>query len=424
MPVSQTRYAGPMVLKKITMAQVDALRGATKREGSQIVYMLMRVLEPCEIQQRGEDQQDEMYTVWVCAKALNKISVCMWNKQLGVSCLQSNDVFPTKDTEGSEKKHSEAYDMAIRDARNDTGATYEEFETAPTEPAPGARKTKTGQAAKDTNDRAPMRPTGATMEKDEKSKSKQTETPAAVVENTVKPVPSKDATPPQKHPDNIDESLLFIFSNLRRYLDDDKELNTRSPAEAWKEMQQGALDVLRFQKKKVCKETWLPTLAKAFKTHVYANDEWRKFADKRMEKARRKGEIADASQEGKAETKEEFVESAQCDEGASKRQKCVDGDVTSALTVTARGGSKNKDEEGNEELLAYLLDQRRFDDGEELGSREAKDVWTHLQTCADRWYTSHMQEPRKAEHQMTLVRAMRGHPMRTDGWGGYALEHW
>jgi len=416
MPTQQTRYAGPMVLKKIPKAQLDGLRGAVKAEGSKIVYVLIRVKEMHEPQHCPGMGGERKYTVWVCAKAAKQLSVCMWARQMGIHCLHADDIFPNTERMESEKLHAEAFHLAVREAKKQDELDYEEYASAP-----GMTCKKQPVSESVENDRLSYE----SKEEGTEGKSPRAAPDMDTQQGAVKSAPSTDTnTPPQKHPDNIDESLLFIFSNLRRYDDDYTELNTRSPVEAWKEMQQGALDVLRFQKKKARKETWLPTLAKAFKTHVYANDEWRKFADKRMEKARRKGEIADASQEGKAEAKEEFVESVQCDEGASKRQKCVDGDVTSALTVTARGGSKNKDEEGNEELLAYLLDQRRFDDGEELGSREAKDVWTHLQTCADRWYTSHMQEPRKAEHQMTLVRAMRGHPMRTDGWGGYALEHW
>ncbi len=413
MPTQQTRYAGPMVLKKISKAQLERLRGAVKAEGSKIVYVLMRVKETHEPQLSPGMGGERKYTVWVCAKAAKQLSVCMWARQMGLHCLHADDIFPNTERAESEKVHAEAFHLAVREAKTQDELDYEEYASVP-------EMTCKKQPVSESVEIDP--PSYESKQEGAEGKSPRAAPDMDTQQGAVKPAPSTDITPQQKHPDNIDESLLFIFSMLRRYDDDETELNARSPAQAWKHMQKAGLDVLRFQKKKPCKETWLPTLVKAFKTHVFANDEWRKFADKRMEKARRKGEIADAAEDGKAKVEEEFVEGAQCDEVASKRQKCVDGNVTSA--PTGGGGcepSKNKDEEGNEELLAYLLDQRRFDDGEELGSREAKDVWTHLQTCADRWYTSHMQEPRKAEHQMTLVKAMRGHPMRTDGWGGTHL---
>ena len=394
MPVPQTRYAGPMVLKKLTQTQVEALRCATKAEGCRILHLLMRVTDKCETLS-SEGTKEERFTVWLCAKAVQRISVCMWAKQLGVRCIQSEDVFPTKEMKENGKEHAMAYDTAIREARDKDGWEYEEFECSPVITTTTTKR----DSSSDVETVPPLVQVDAGAQADDKQK---TEIEAS---STSKRVPVD--------PKNVNESLWLWLDN-QRHFPDGVELWSRTPKEVWaffktcipgwSEWKKGA---------KMCPTTYVPTFAKAMQKHRMSKPEWKAYAKERLEHATVPASAVEPKPQEKAEES-----AAPC-----KRQKCVNGDVSGAPRVAqglgSEGGSKARIDE---QLLRYLTDQRRFDDGEELLSKAPEDVWMQLQLCAHRWYTSKKQEPCQDTHRPTLVKAMRTHEMSTTQWGAYALS--
>lgn len=374
------------MLKKLTQSQLDRLRGATKAEGCQIKYMLMRVTDTCESSCNsgtGDGGEKEVrYTVWVCAKAEKRISVCMWAKQLGVPCLQSQDIFPTKEMSENERKHSAAYDLAMREAKDQEGWDYEEYEG-------------TGGAQNKTKHDTPLGDT---------AQGESTETTPA-------PPPQPEAAQDEG---TIDEKLLYYVSVQRRF-DDGADLCTRSARHVWAILVTRSAGYSAERKWKVNRKTAIMTLAKGMQTHVMANQEWKDYAQKQLDRA---GLTLPSATPVKKVTGAQG-DAAEDSGPSTKRQKCG-GDVGAAAVGVDKRTSAAL-EAINEQLLSYLLNQRTFDDGEELSTRAPSDVWTHLQICADRWYTQKKLEPCVDTHRPTLVKAMRTHSMGDEGWRGYAL---
>lgn len=354
MPVIQTRYAGPMVLQGLTHVQVDRLRCVTKTPGSKIVHMVMRVTDTDE---SGGG------TVWLCAKAMHKISVCMWAKQLGLSCVQSQDVFPTKEVSEDEKKHSAAYELAVRDAKD-----CEEFRGASVSAGSVGGGGKTKRPSSDGEAQA-VGPEEAMEE-----------------EREMRPVVQLAKAA------EWDEALFYWLENARHYADG-VWLSERSAEDVWAHLLSmvSPWQTMRPAKKDLTADTILVTMVRVMQKHPYRKPEWAKYAQEQLEKA----------------------QVATGDDGASsKRQKVCDGEEKRVQVVASTDGS----------LFGFLSDQRRFEDDTQLSSKPPNEVWRHFQACADRWYTERSQEPNRDTHRSTLVKAMRNHPMATSEWRVYALD--
>ena len=382
--MKQTRYAGPMVLKHLTQEQVGILRRAIHTEGSKIVQLGLRVT--------AEDGGVEsLFNVWLGAKAEEKISVCMWAKQLGLQCVQMEDVFSGGTCNEGDTKRSAVFQAAMNEAKKQSGCEF--FENS--------RKNNVVPSKSQTQN------TGSKPEKVCTDMPNET-TPALTQPPVVAP------PPPQRvpvDPKNVNESLWLWLDN-QRHFPDGVELWSRTPKEVWaffktcipgwSEWKKGA---------KMCPTTYVPTFAKAMQKHRMSKPEWKAYSKERLEHATVPASAVEPKPQEKVEES-----AAPC-----KRQKCANGDVSGAPRVAQgdEGGSKARIDEP---LLRYLTDQRRFDDGEELSSKAPEEVWMQLQSYADRWYTSKKQEPCQDTHRPTLVKAMRTHEMSTKQWRAYALS--